>query len=44
MVDNGKIYRSHTFHVACASLGITLTHTQPYDAQSKGKIERFLVR
>lgn len=40
-VDNGKIYRSDTFHVACASLGITLTHTQPYDAQSKGKIERF---
>lgn len=28
-------------HFACASLGILLTHTQPYDAASKGKIERF---
>lgn len=40
-VDNGKIYRSDTFQIACASLGIALTHTQPYDAASKGKIERF---
>lgn len=40
-VDNGKIYRSDTFHIACATLGITLTHTKPYDAASKGKIERF---
>ena len=40
-VDNGKIYRSDTLHIACASLGITLTHTRPYDAPSKGKIERF---
>lgn len=40
-VDNGKIYRSDTFQVACASLGIVLTHAQPYDAASKGKIERF---
>lgn len=38
--DNGKIYRSDTLQVACASLGIVLTHTQPYDAASKGKIER----
>ncbi|MDN5301678.1 MAG: putative transposase [Thermoanaerobacteraceae bacterium] len=40
-VDKGKIYRSDVFHIACASLGIALTHTQPYDAASKGKIERF---
>jgi len=40
-VDNGKIYRSEVFQVACASLGIALTHTQPYDAPAKGKIERF---
>lgn len=40
-VDNGKVYRSEVFQVACASLGIVLTHTQPYDAASKGKIERF---
>lgn len=39
-VDNGKIFRSDVFQVACATLGIVLTHTQPYDAASKGKIER----
>ncbi|GAB6275384.1 MAG: hypothetical protein STSR0004_22510 [Peptococcaceae bacterium] len=39
-VDNGKIYRSDQFHLVCASLGITLIHTKPYDAPSKGKIER----
>lgn len=39
--DNGKIYRSETLQYACAQLGITLSHTRPYDPQSKGKIERF---
>lgn len=39
--DNGKIYRSETLQYACAQLGITLAHTQPYDPKSKGKIERF---
>ena len=39
--DNGKIYLSETLQYACAQLGITLSHTQPYDPQSKGKIERF---
>nr|BAD18136.1 transposase [Halalkalibacterium halodurans] len=39
--DNGKIYRSETLQYACAELGITLAHTQPYDPKSKGKIERF---
>ncbi|UOF88943.1 DDE-type integrase/transposase/recombinase [Fodinisporobacter ferrooxydans] len=38
--DNGKIFRSDTLHLACAELGIHLLHTQPYDAASKGKIER----
>lgn len=38
--DNGKIYRSETLQYACAQLGITLAHTQPYDPKSKGKIER----
>ncbi|MFZ3580487.1 DDE-type integrase/transposase/recombinase, partial [Virgibacillus sp. DJP39] len=38
--DNGKIYRSETLQYACAQLGITLAHTQPYDPQAKGKIER----
>jgi len=40
-VDNGKIYKSDRFHIACAELGITLIHTKPYDARAKGKIERF---
>jgi putative transposase len=38
--DNGKIYRSETLQYACARLGITLAHTQPYDPRAKGKIER----
>lgn len=41
--DNGKIYRSETLQLACAQLGITLAHTQPYDPQSKGKIERMFL-
>lgn len=42
-VDNGKVYSSNRLHFACASLGITLIHTKPYDAASKGKIERFFL-
>jgi putative transposase len=38
--DNGKIYRSETLQYACAQLGITLAHTQPYDPRAKGKVER----
>lgn len=38
--DNGKIYRSETLQYACAQLGVTLAHTQPYDPKSKGKVER----
>lgn len=38
--DNGKIYRSETLQYACAQLGITLVHTQPYDPRAKGKVER----
>lgn len=40
--DNGKIFRSDQFQLACASLGISLLHTRVYDAAAKGKIERFL--
>jgi transposase InsO family protein len=36
--DNGKIYRSETLQYACAQLGITLVHTQPYDPKSKGYV------
>jgi putative transposase len=39
--DNGKIFRSNQFQLACASLGISLIHTKPYDPAAKGKIERF---
>jgi transposase InsO family protein len=42
-VDNGKVYTSDRLHFACASLGITLIHTKPYDASAKGKIERFFL-
>ncbi|AGL00116.1 transposase [Desulfoscipio gibsoniae DSM 7213] len=38
--DNGKIFRSQIMQFACASLGIQLLHTQAYDPQAKGKIER----
>ena len=40
-LDNGKVYRSKLFHAACANMGTTVSHTEPYDAASKGKIERF---
>lgn len=39
--DNGKIFRSDQFQLACASLGITLLHTKVRDAAAKGKIEKF---
>lgn len=42
-VDNGKIYRSGMLQFACASLGITLVHTKPYDSAAKGKVERFFL-
>lgn len=40
-LDNGRVYRSQLFHSACARMGTTVSHTEPYDAASKGKIERF---
>ncbi|TEB05967.1 Integrase core domain protein [Pelotomaculum schinkii] len=39
-LDNGKVYRSQLFHWACAQMGTTVSHTEPFDAPSKGKIER----
>lgn len=41
--DNGQIYRSQQLQFVCASLGIALLHTKPYDAAAKGKIERFFL-
>lgn len=39
-VDNGKTYKNNQFFQICASLGVMLVHTQPYEPSSKGKIER----
>ena len=41
-VDNGKIFVSHWFRLACARLGIRHLTARPYAPQSKGKIERFM--
>lgn len=40
-VDNGKIFISKWFRIACARLNIRHLHTAPYSPESKGKIERF---
>jgi transposase InsO family protein len=40
-IDNGKIFISKWFRLACARLGIRHIATKPYSPQSKGKIERF---
>lgn len=40
-LDNGATYRGDTLATACARLGITLLHARPYDAQARGKMERF---
>lgn len=40
-VDNGKIFVSKWFRIACAKLGIRLLNTKSYSPQSKGKIERY---
>lgn len=40
-VDNGKIFVSKWFRIACAKLGIRHLNTKCYSPQSKGKIERY---
>ena len=40
-IDNGKIFVSKWFRLACARLGTRHIVTKPYSPQSKGKIERF---
>jgi len=40
-VDNGSAFRSHHLEHVCASLGIVLLHTQPYQPEGRGKIERW---
>lgn len=39
--DNGAAFISHTLQLACARIGMDLIHSKPYDAPSRGKIERF---
>jgi len=40
-VDNGKIFVSKWFRLACARLKINHVKTKPYSPASKGKIEKF---
>ncbi|MAG55623.1 MAG: transposase [Planctomycetes bacterium] len=40
-LDNGSTYRGDRLRTACARLGVTLVHAQPYDAPARGKMERF---
>jgi len=42
-VDNGKIFVSRWFRLACARLRIEHKTTAPYSPQQKGKIERFML-
>ena len=39
--DNGSSFQSHRFHAACSLLGIRLTHSKAYVAESRGVIERY---
>ena len=41
-VDNGPSYRAHQLEHVSASLGIALIHCTPYEAEGKGKIERWI--
>lgn len=41
-VDNGPSYRAHQLEHVTASLGIALIHCTPYEAEGKGKIERWI--
>jgi putative transposase len=40
-LDNGSTYRGDTLATACARLGVALLHPRPYDAEARGKMERF---
>jgi hypothetical protein len=40
-VDNGKVFISRWFRIACARLGIRHLNTKAYSPESKGKVERF---
>lgn len=40
-LDNGSTYRGETLALATARMGSALVHAKPYDAQARGKMERF---
>jgi len=40
-VDNGKIFTSTWLQLACAKLNIRHLRAKPYNAEGKGKVERF---
>jgi putative transposase len=40
-VDNGSVFVATQFGAACASLGIKKLHSEPYQPEGRGKIERF---
>ncbi len=40
-VDNGSAFRSHHLEYTCASLGIVLIHSKPYQPEGRGKVERW---
>ena len=40
-LDNGSTYSGEALRLCCERLGITLLHARPYDAQARGKMERF---
>ena len=39
-VDNGKSFDNLQLQLICASLGIVISHSRPYAAKSRGKVER----
>ena len=41
LVDNGKIFVSKWFKLACARLGVRHIAAQPYSPQAKGKCEKY---
>jgi transposase InsO family protein len=39
--DNGPAFSSQHLAEACARVGVALLHSEPFDAPSRGKVERF---
>lgn len=39
--DNGALYRHQHLTLVCATLGISLIHSRPYQPRGRGKVERF---